>query len=71
MRHILILGAIFFMAGCQNLSGPFAWRSPARIDDPRLSIGEQESRGRDRWAIPEESPRVAPSSGNVYGMPGR
>jgi hypothetical protein len=27
---------------------------------------EQESRGRDRWAIPDDSPRVGPPSGNVH-----
>jgi hypothetical protein len=64
MRRILILG-ILCLAGCQNVSGPFAPRSPERVDDPRLSISEQESRGRDRWAIPEESPRVGPPAGNV------
>jgi hypothetical protein len=69
MRRILLLG-ILCLAGCQNYSGPFAPRSPARIDDPRLSIGEQECRGRDRWAMPDESPRVAPPSGNVF-TPGR
>jgi hypothetical protein len=38
------------------------------VDDPRLSIGEQQSRGRDRWALPDESPRVAPPSGAVYSQ---
>jgi hypothetical protein len=69
MRHILILG-LLCLAGCQNVSGPFAARSPTRVDDPRLSIPEQEMRGRDRWALPEESPRVAPPSGAIYS-PGR
>ena len=41
-----------------------------RVDDPRLSISEQEMLGRDRYALPEESPRVAPPSGAVYS-PGR
>jgi hypothetical protein len=64
MRCILIVG-ILCLAGCQNVSGPFAPRAPERVDDPRLTISEQESRGRDRWAIPEESPRVGPPAGNV------
>jgi hypothetical protein len=69
MRRILILG-ILCLAGCQNVSGPFAPRSPMRVDDPRLSISEQEMLGRDRYALPEESPRVAPPSGAIYS-PGR
>ena len=67
MRRILILG-ILCLAGCQSTSGPFAPRSPQRVDDPRFTIPEQESRGRDRFAIPEESSRVAPPSGNVYPL---
>ena len=67
MRHILILG-ILCLAGCQNTVGPFAAREPQRVDDPRISIPEQEARGRDRWAIPEESPRVLPPSGNAYPL---
>ncbi len=69
MRRILML-CLIGLAGCQNVSGPFAPRAPARVDDPRLSISEQESRGRDRWAIPDESPRVAPPSGAIFA-PGR
>ena len=64
MRHILILG-ILCLAGCQTVTGPFAPRSPVRVDDPRLPISEQQARGRDRWAIPDDSPRVGPPSGNV------
>jgi hypothetical protein len=60
----MILG-ILCLAGCQSFSGPFAPRSQARVDDPRFSIPEQEARGRDRYAIPVESPLVAPPSGNV------
>jgi hypothetical protein len=67
MRHILILGFLC-LAGCETLTGPFAPRSPARVDNPNLSISEQESRGRDRFAIPDESSRVGPPSGNVYPL---
>ena len=68
MRCILIL-VLLSLAGCQSVSGPFEPRSLERVDDPRLSLSEQQSRGRDRFAIPDDSPRVGPRSGNV--LPGR
>ena len=40
--------------------GPFEHRDPQRVDDPRLCIGEQERRARDRLALPEQSVTVAP-----------
>ena len=67
MRHILILG-ILCLAGCQSTTGPFAPRSPMRVDDPRYTLPEQESRARDRFAIPVESPAVGPPSGNAYPL---
>jgi hypothetical protein len=67
MRHILILG-ILCLAGCQSINGPFAPRSPMRVDDPRFTIAEQESRARDRYAIPDESRAVGPPSGNTYPL---
>jgi hypothetical protein len=65
MRKVFLM-ALLALAGCQNTIGPFASRSPQRVDDPRISIPEQEYRGRDRWAIPQEAPAVGPSSGNIY-----
>jgi hypothetical protein len=69
MRHILLLG-ILLLAGCQNTVGPFAARQPQRVDDPLLSINEQQRRGRDRLALPEEDGKVAPQAfarpGNRY-----
>jgi hypothetical protein len=62
--------ALLCLAGCQNVIGPFAPRTPERVDDPHYSIAEQESRGRNRYALPDDSPRVAPPSGNVF-FPGR
>lgn len=59
MCRIYLLGALLLL-GCQNTNGPFAPRKPERVDDPLLSIPEQQRRGRDRLAIPEESPNVAP-----------
>ena len=59
MRRIL-LTAVLLLAGCQNVLGPFAPRKPERVDDPLLTISEQQRKGRDRLALPEESPNVAP-----------
>lgn len=63
MRRILILSVLLvpMAGGCQNLSGPLRPRSPLRVDDPCLSIGEQERLGRDRLALPDET--IGPSSG--------
>jgi hypothetical protein len=65
MRRVFLV-ALMCLAGCQNLTGPFAPRSPERVDDPRLPISEQEVRGRDRYAIPQESHSVGPPSGDIY-----
>lgn len=62
MRRTLLLG-VLFLAGCQNIVGPFQPRSPERIDDPLLTINEQRMRGRDRLALPDDSPAVGPTTG--------
>ena len=61
---VLLLLAV----GCENLRGPFAPRSPARVDDPSLSIPEQQARGRDRIGLPDNSPVLPPDAG---ARPGR
>jgi hypothetical protein len=68
MRRLLLLG-ILLLAGCHNVIGPFQPRKPERVDDPLLTINEQQRRGRDRLALPVESPAVAPNSG-VAPLPG-
>lgn len=62
MRRWLAL-ALVILAGCQNLVGPFRQRSPARVDDPRLSISEQEKLGRQHLALPDETSLSGPHSG--------
>lgn len=53
---VLLLGI-----GCQGVVGPWQRRArPEAIDDRRLTISEQEVRGRDRLALPEPSNDVAP-----------
>ena len=59
MRRVILL-AVLLGAGCQNTVGPFAPRQPQRVDDPLLSITEQQQRGRDRLALPEDERTVAP-----------
>ena len=52
-------------AGCQNFDRPRDARLKPRPDLPdadgrRLPIGEQQKRGRDRYAIPEDDFRSGP-----------
>jgi hypothetical protein len=58
MRQLILLTAVL-LTGC-GLKGPFANRSSQRVDDPRLPIYEQEYRGRDRLAYPEQAPNLTP-----------
>ncbi len=60
MRRLLLVGALLAACGCQGVIGPFERRKPERVDDPLISISEQQRRGRDRLALPEPSPNVAP-----------
>jgi hypothetical protein len=60
MRPVYLLGALLLLVGCQSVVGPFEHRKPERVDDPLLSIPEQERRGRDRLALPEQSKNVLP-----------
>ena len=73
MRHILVLGILLLVAGCQNLVGPFQAQDPIRVDDPRYTIGEQQRLGRARLALPDESPMVLPPVGmprpGTWGAP--
>jgi hypothetical protein len=62
MRRTFFLVALL-AAGCHNVNGPFEHRQPARVDDPRLSIGEQEREGRARLPLPQEGRAIGPNSG--------
>jgi hypothetical protein len=60
MRQIL-LAVLLVLVGCQGVQGPRTHRcNPEVVDDPRVSIAEQQARGRDRLALPEPSNDVAP-----------
>lgn len=63
MRRLGWLG-ILLLAGCQNIVGPFQ-RPQTRVDDPSISIAEQERRARELLALPDESREVAPRSSAV------
>jgi hypothetical protein len=62
MQRILIVG-LLLLSGCQGVVGPLE-RCPwaERVDDPRLSVQEQQRRARDRLALPETSANVAPKT---------
>ncbi len=60
MRRLCLAALLF--TGCANTNGPFAARSPQRVDDPRYNISEQEARSRDRLALPEQLYDVLPRS---------
>jgi hypothetical protein len=68
MRRLAVV-VLLVLAGCCNLRGPFAHRQPLRIDDPRIPISEQERRARDRLAMPDPSPNVAPRTGIEFPDP--
>ncbi len=67
MRKLYLVGFLF-LAGCQNVVGPFEHRKPERVDDPLLSITEQQRRGRDRLALPDDT-GLAPRTGVVAPGP--
>jgi hypothetical protein len=58
--HRLFLAGCMLAAGCQNIQGPFRYFKPERVDDPWVSIEEQQRRGRDRLALPFDSGETAP-----------
>jgi hypothetical protein len=60
MHRFLWIG-ILLVVGCQGLVGPRQRRdNPQVVDDPRLTIDEQERRARDRLALPDPSIDLGP-----------
>ncbi len=52
---------VLLLVGCQGTVGPRERRGdPTPVDVPTLPIDEQKRRGRDRLALPEQSPTIAP-----------
>ena len=66
MRRLGIAGTLLvLLAGCQNIVGPFQAKAPLRVDDPNVSLYEQQRRSRERLALPDDSGLVGPRSGAV------
>lgn len=69
MRHsfALVLGSLLLVGGCQGIAGPRVHKqNPVQVDDPRLTIPEQERLARDRLAVPDTSATVAPRTYAEY-----
>jgi hypothetical protein len=63
MRRITAFAlGLLLLAGCEsiNIRRPFQRQTPEKVDDPLLPVSEQQRRGRDRFAYPDESSTVAP-----------
>jgi hypothetical protein len=76
MRRFILPSVLLLacFAGCEGVSGPRQHRAdPTQIDDPRLSIAQQEARGRDRLALPDPT-SILPGGKNANNdaglMPG-
>jgi hypothetical protein len=60
MARILLIG-LLALTGCQGVVGPVRRTFQTdTIDDPRLTIPEQEQRARDRLGLPEGGRDVGP-----------
>ena len=71
MRRIALF-AVICLAGCRSTTtGPLANKTRTdKADDPLYAIDEQQKRGRDRYAYPDDG--LAPSTlTNRYGTLGR
>jgi hypothetical protein len=69
MRRFLMLGTLLLMCGCRNVVGPLQPKPPQRVDDPLLTISEQERNGRASLPLPDESAKLTPQTGGL-GLPG-
>ena len=57
MRPLLLLALL--ATGCKHIDGPFSARSkPAPV--PGTSLDEQQKRGRDKYALPEDDRSIGP-----------
>jgi hypothetical protein len=76
MRRFILPGVLLLagLAGCEGTTGPFQNRGNlSQIDNPRLSIPQQEALGRDRLALPDPT-SILPGGKNANNdaglMPG-
>ncbi len=67
MQRLIWLGLLCVM-GCQNVIGPRERRvDPVKVDNPFLSIPEQERSARELLATPQQSFEVGPPT--YSGLP--
>ena len=60
MRRFILCG-LLVLAGCEGVIGPRQRAcQPGKIDEPWLSLDEQNARMRDRVAVPLNSPTIGP-----------
>ena len=60
MRRLMLCG-LLVLAGCEGVIGPRQRAClPGKIDEPWLSLDEQNARMRDRVAVPLNSPTIGP-----------
>ena len=61
-RIIMMAGVLLVLMGCTGVVGPRKRGDPPPwfVADPRLPIQDQEARGREYLALPQQSPDVAP-----------
>jgi hypothetical protein len=62
MRRLFLLGTLLVLAGCRGTGGPQP-PTPGRVDDPLLTIGEQQRNGRAMLSLPDETKQTGPHSG--------
>ncbi len=67
MRRLLLF-SLLFLASCKGTTGPFANKQrDDKPDDPLFTIEEQQRRGRDRYALPEDNGMTPNTLTNRYG----
>ena len=60
MRRCFLI-YILLLAGCAGVEGPRTHLdNPVQVDDPHLTLEEQNRRERDRLALPDASTNVGP-----------
>ncbi len=70
MQRLIGLGLLLLVVGCQGVDGPFAHKcKPERVDNPCLTIPEQQRLGRDRLAIPEMDSNLVPRTYTEFPGP--
>jgi hypothetical protein len=57
----ILLAGLLCTTGCQGVIGPFERPCyPVYVNNPCLTIAEQEQRKREALALPERSPEIGP-----------